>query len=139
MKMNLNEYNAYTVVHNGGLYKATIWRTDGEYPFELRVCYVDDAGASRQKLKQRQSCHSSAVLCVSTNTSPKISISGSYLCAMVEMRGVEPLSEGSLAGPSPSADCDLKFPHDDARSQASAIGSFMLRTHGKAYIRSFPA
>ena len=57
----------------------------------------------------------------------------------VEMRGVEPLSEGSLAGPSPSADCDLKFPHDDARSQASAIGSFMLRTHGKAYMRSFPA
>jgi len=55
------------------------------------------------------------------------------------MRGVEPLSEGSLAGPSPSADCDLKFPHDDARSQASAIGSFMLRTHGKAYMRSFPA
>lgn len=95
--------------------------------------------ASRQKLKQRQSCHSAAVLCVSTNTSPKISISGSYLCAVVEMRGVEPLSEGSLAGPSPSADCDLKFPHDDARSQASAIGSFMLRTHGKAYMRSFPA
>lgn len=40
--------------------------------------------ASRQKLKQRQSCHSAAVLCVSTNTSPKISISGSYLCAVVE-------------------------------------------------------
>lgn len=61
------------------------------------------------------------------------------LWLLVEMRGVEPLSEGSLAGPSPSADCDLKFPHDDARSQASAIGSFMLRTHGKAYMRSFPA
>ena len=41
--------------------------------------------ASRQKLKQRQSCHSAAVLCVSTNTSPKISISGSYLCAVVEV------------------------------------------------------
>ena len=62
-----------------------------------------------------------------------------YALELVEMRGVEPLSEGSLAGPSPSADCDLKFPHDDARSQASAIGSFMLRTHGKAYMRSFPA
>lgn len=37
MKMNLNGYNAYTAVHNGGLYKATVWRTDGEYPFELRV------------------------------------------------------------------------------------------------------
>ena len=61
------------------------------------------------------------------------------IAVKVEMRGVEPLSEGSLAGLSPSADCDLKFPHDDARSQASAIGSFMLRTHGKAYMRSFPA
>ena len=49
MKMNLNEYNAYTAVHNGGLYKATIWRTDGEYPFELRVCYVDDAGARHEE------------------------------------------------------------------------------------------
>lgn len=64
---------------------------------------------------------------------------GSDYIDEVEMRGVEPLSEGSLAGPSPSADCDLKFPHDDAHSQASAIGSFMLRTHGKAYMRSFPA
>ena len=47
MKMNLNEYNAYTAVHNGGLYKATIWRTDGEYPFALRVCFVDDVGKVR--------------------------------------------------------------------------------------------
>lgn len=49
MKMNLNGYNAYTAVHNGGLYKATVWRTDGEYPFELRVYYVDDAGARHEE------------------------------------------------------------------------------------------
>lgn len=69
----------------------------------------------------------------------KVTTAYAIVTELVEMRGVEPLSEGSLAGPSPSADCDLKFPHDDARSQASAIGSFMLRTHGKAYMRSFPA
>lgn len=49
MKMNLNGYNAYTAIHNGGLYKATVWRTDGEYPFELRVYYVDDAGARHEE------------------------------------------------------------------------------------------
>lgn len=47
MKMNPNGYNAYTAVHNGGIYKATIWQTGGE--FELRVCYVDGMGARHEE------------------------------------------------------------------------------------------
>lgn len=60
MKMNLNGYNAYTAVHNGGLYKAIIWRTDGEYPFELRVCYVNDAGARHEEFCKSYKTASSA-------------------------------------------------------------------------------
>lgn len=60
MKMNLNGYNAYTAVHNGGLYKATVWRTDGEYPFELRVYYVDDAGARHEEFCKSYKTASSA-------------------------------------------------------------------------------
>ncbi len=58
---------------------------------------------------------------------------------LVELRRVELLSEGSQARPSPSAVCGSEFPRADAHRQESARSSFMLRTHGKAYMRSFPA
>lgn len=45
----------------------------------------------------------------------------------VEMRGVEPLSEGSLAGLSTGVVCDLKFPHPAAHRRAARVSSFMLR------------
>lgn len=64
---------------------------------------------------------------------------GSTESAVVELRGVEPLSEGSQTGPSPSAVCGSDFPAAHVHRQTCAPGSFMLRTHGKAYMRSFPA
>lgn len=45
----------------------------------------------------------------------------------VEMRGVEPLSEGSLAGLSTGVVCDLGFPHPTAHRRAAGISSFILR------------
>ena len=49
-------------------------------------------------------------------------------CSVVEMRGVEPLSESSLMRLSPSAVCDLTFPPRPARRQADRFSSFILRT-----------
>ena len=46
---------------------------------------------------------------------------------MVEMRGVEPLSEGSLAGLSTGVVCDLTFPHPAAHRRAAGVSSFILR------------
>ena len=45
---------------------------------------------------------------------------------MVEVRGIEPLSEDSSPWFSPSGDGDLKFPRLDARRQAAWFGSFMV-------------
>lgn len=60
MKMNLNGYNAYTAVHNGGIYKATVRRTNNEYPFELRVSYVDCMGARHEEFCRDYKTASSA-------------------------------------------------------------------------------
>lgn len=59
-------------------------------------------------------------------------VASNHRADAVEMRGVEPLSEGSCAELSPSAVCDLTFPQLTARRQADSVSSFMLRTHGKA-------
>ena len=45
---------------------------------------------------------------------------------MVEVRGIEPLSEDSNPQFSPSADDVLNFPHPAARRQAAGVGSFIL-------------
>jgi len=45
---------------------------------------------------------------------------------VVEVRGIEPLSEDSGSWLSPSADGVLNFPRPDARRQAAGFGSFIL-------------
>ena len=45
---------------------------------------------------------------------------------LVEVRGIEPLSEDSSPWFSPSADGGLNFPPLDARRQAARLGSFMV-------------
>ena len=60
MSMKPSGYNAYTTIHNGGIYKATIWRMSSEYPFELRVCYVDDAGMKHEEFCKSYKTASSA-------------------------------------------------------------------------------
>ena len=45
---------------------------------------------------------------------------------LVEVRGIEPLSEDSNPSFSPSADGGLKFPLSAARRQAAEFGSFMV-------------
>ena len=45
---------------------------------------------------------------------------------LVEVRGIEPLSEDSGSWISPSADGDLGFPTPAALRQAAGIGSFIL-------------
>jgi len=45
---------------------------------------------------------------------------------LVEVRGIEPLSEDSNPWISPSADSDLNFPPPAARCQAAGLGSFIL-------------
>ena len=50
----------------------------------------------------------------------------------VEMRGVEPLSESSLTGLSPSAFCGLDFPRPTAHRQADGSGSFIIQACCKA-------
>ena len=45
---------------------------------------------------------------------------------MVEVRGIEPLSEDSDPWRSPSADGDFKFPPPAALRQAAGLGSFIL-------------
>ncbi len=57
---------------------------------------------------------------------------GSYKHCVVELRGVEPLSESSKARPSPSAVCDLTFPPPCAHRQAHGFSSFILQTGRKA-------
>ena len=57
---------------------------------------------------------------------------------MVEVRGVEPLSESTSSGTSPGADDYLNFPGPGASRHARGFGSFImrgalkaLRTHGR--------
>ncbi len=49
-----------------------------------------------------------------------------WLPRLVEVRGIEPLSEDSNPRISPSADGVLKFPPPAARRQAAGLGSFIL-------------
>ena len=53
--------------------------------------------------------------------------------AFMEMRGVEPLSEGSLAGLSTGVVCDLEFPHPAAHRRAARVSSFMLRVSSQSF------
>ena len=52
---------------------------------------------------------------------------------MVEMRGIEPLSESMLIQPSPSASNNLGFPSQTAHWQAVCYGSFILRVHPQSF------
>lgn len=51
---------------------------------------------------------------------------------MVEVRGIEPLSEKATAKLSPSAVCVFTFPLPSARRQAQGFSSFMMWPCGKA-------
>ena len=80
----------------------------------------------KPKTTKQRRFYPSAVLYVSTNTVPKNSLSGSYLCAVVEARGIEPLSEDRITGFSPSAGRILDFPCPSACERAMGLGSFIL-------------
>ena len=56
---------------------------------------------------------------------------------MVEVRGIEPLSEDSVVQFSSSAVCILTFPPRHARRRAYRFSSFMVPGYGKAYIAPF--
>ena len=53
--------------------------------------------------------------------------------SMVEMTGVEPVSEGNLPRFSTSVAYDLKFPRRGAQRQASHFGSLSVMTGVKAF------
>ena len=57
---------------------------------------------------------------------------------MVEVRGIEPLSEDMLIWFSPSAACYLTFPFPDAGRQASGVGSFMIPVPPQSLGRPVP-
>jgi len=57
---------------------------------------------------------------------------------LVEVRGVEPLSENKSARPSPSAVGAFTFPLLHARQQAYRFSSFINPAYRKALVRSFP-
>ena len=92
---------------------------------EIRVSQNFTFDMKPKTTKQRR-FYPSAVLYVSTNTVPKNSLSGSYLCAVVEARGIEPLSEDRITGFSPSAERILDFPCPSACERAMGLGSFIL-------------
>ena len=51
-----------------------------------------------------------------------------FLWSLVEMTGVEPMSESIFTPASTSVDCDLRFPSRIARNQAIRCGSFCYLT-----------
>ena len=100
-------------------------RSADENKSEIRVSQNFTFDMKPKTTKQRR-FYPSAVLYVSTNTVPKNSLSGSYLCAVVEARGIEPLSEDRITGFSPSAGRILDFPCPSACERAMGLGSFIL-------------
>ncbi len=100
-------------------------RSADENKSEIRVSPNFTFDVKPKTTKQRR-FYPSAVLYVSTNTVPKNSISGSYLCVVVEARGIEPLSEDRITGFSPSAGRILDFPCPSACERAMGLGSFIL-------------
>ena len=89
------------------------------------IRWVRDAKFQRTRLPKRGK-H------VTNKTSPEPRPFGACFVFM-EMRGVEPLSEGSLAGLSTGVVCDLKFPHPAAHRRAARVSSFMLRVSSQSF------
>lgn len=106
-------------------------RSADENKSEIRASQNFTFDMKPKTTKQRR-FYPSAVLYVSTNTVPKNSLSGSYLCAVVEARGIEPLSENPKTQVSPSAVRVLKFPSPHAHGQAYGSGSFIMPARRKA-------
>lgn len=114
-------------------------RSADENKSEIRASQNFTFDMKPKTTKQRR-FYPSAVLYVSTNTVPKNSLSGSYLCAVVEARGIEPLSENHLPRLSPSAADRLRFPSTGAERQAPGYGSRLLHDRdGGASLCTFTA
>lgn len=46
----LNDFNIFEAVHGGGLYRASLSKVMwSDYPYELRVWYVDDCGGKHDE------------------------------------------------------------------------------------------
>ena len=100
-------------------------RSADENKSEIRASQNFTFDMKPKTTKQRR-FYPSAVLYVSTNTVPKNSLSGSYLCAVVEARGIEPLSEDRITGFVSERRTHFGFPCPSACERAMGLGSFIL-------------